>query len=250
MENESSNRSMLTPHSLYDEVVAILSGLIGGGRYGLKIRVPHALVMTFLFGSNLSFIKKLHLIAKLALEHASNLAAFAFSYKLILAALKAVSQKIRQSSGSLKSTSRHHVMKALVCLIVDGPQILRKQSSSVDTISTPGIPAQPYHSFLAGAFGGYFVWGRYSGVNYQLLLYLVSRILVASIKLASEKGVWPFSSKRLMFPKVYPWAAAGIWGTVMMLFEEFPDVLHPSLKRSMDEIYRFNLSPSRTDLNE
>eukprot|EP00804_Cyclotella_cryptica_P017696 CCRYP_020686-RA/>CCRYP_020686-RA protein AED:0.35 eAED:0.35 QI:282/1/1/1/0/0/5/381/226 len=207
-------------------------------------------VMTFLFGSNLSFIKKLHLIAKLALEHASNLAAFAFSYKLILAALKAVSQKIRQSSGSLKSTSRHHVMKALVCLIVDGPQILRKQSSSVDTISTPGIPAQPYHSFLAGAFGGYFVWGRYSGVNYQLLLYLVSRILVASIKLASEKGVWPFSSKRLMFPKVYPWAAAGIWGTVMMLFEEFPDVLHPSLKRSMDEIYRFNLSPSRTDLNE
>eukprot|EP00804_Cyclotella_cryptica_P017697 CCRYP_020686-RC/>CCRYP_020686-RC protein AED:0.43 eAED:0.43 QI:144/1/1/1/0/0/3/242/97 len=82
MENESSNRSMLTPHSLYDEVVAILSGLIGGGRYGLKIRVPHALVMTFLFGSNLSFIKKLHLIAKLALEHASNLAAFAFSYKV------------------------------------------------------------------------------------------------------------------------------------------------------------------------
>ena len=26
-----------------DEIAAILSGLIGGGRYGLKIRVPHAL---------------------------------------------------------------------------------------------------------------------------------------------------------------------------------------------------------------
>jgi hypothetical protein len=26
-----------------DEIAAILSGVIGGGRYGLKIRVPHAL---------------------------------------------------------------------------------------------------------------------------------------------------------------------------------------------------------------
>lgn len=26
-----------------DEIAAIISGVIGGGRYGLKIRVPHAL---------------------------------------------------------------------------------------------------------------------------------------------------------------------------------------------------------------
>lgn len=32
-----------TNHTLWDEAAAILSGLIGGGRYGLKIRVPHAL---------------------------------------------------------------------------------------------------------------------------------------------------------------------------------------------------------------
>lgn len=130
---------------------------------------------------------------------------------------------------------------------VDGPKFLRKQTTvslSTNTTSSPGIPEQPYHSFLAGAFGGYFVWGRYSGVNYQLLLYLASRILVASIKLASEKGIWPFSSSRFMFPRAYPWAAAGIWGTVMMLFEEYPNVLHPSLKRSMDEIYRFDLASS------
>lgn len=29
--------------ALWNEAAAILSGLIGGGRYGLKIRVPHAL---------------------------------------------------------------------------------------------------------------------------------------------------------------------------------------------------------------
>lgn len=131
---------------------------------------------------------------------------------------------------------------------VDGPLFMRKQTtSSLSTTTSPGIPDQPYHSFVAGAFGGYFVWGSYSGVNYQLLLYLASRIIVASIKLASEKGIRPFSSHRFRFPHAYPWAAAGIWGSVMMLFEEFPDMLHPSLKRSMDEIYRFSLSSSSMD---
>ena len=68
--------------TLWDEVAAILSALIGGGKYGLKIRVPHALVMTFLFSKNMSFRKKIHVIAKLAAEHASNLAAFACVYKV------------------------------------------------------------------------------------------------------------------------------------------------------------------------
>lgn len=68
--------------TLWDEVAAILSALIGGGKYGLKIRVPHALVMTFLFSKNMSFRKKIQVIAKLAAEHASNLAAFACVYKV------------------------------------------------------------------------------------------------------------------------------------------------------------------------
>lgn len=100
-----------------DEIAAILSGLIGGGRYGLKIRVPHALgelvhrhwedrlcicftvltlsfcvitiihlhkstVMTFLFGGGKTFQEKIRTVAKLALEHSSNLAAFAGLYKV------------------------------------------------------------------------------------------------------------------------------------------------------------------------
>jgi hypothetical protein len=43
-------------------------------------------------------------------------------------------------------------------------------------------------------------------------------------------------------------AAAGIWGTVMMLFEEYPDVLHPSLRMSMTEIYRFTSFDSDSQL--
>ena len=125
----------------------------------------------------------------------------------------------------------------MICA-VNGHFPERRHTSST-TSSAPGLPERPYHAFLAGAVGGYYVWGRYSGVNYQLILYLASRILVGCIKLASEKGIPPFSWKRLTFKRTYPWAAAGIWGTVMMLFEEYPEVLHPSLRRSMDEIYRF-----------
>jgi len=91
--------------------------------------------------------------------------------------------------------------------------------------------------FLAGAIGGYIVWGRYSGLNYQLLLYLISRIIVGCFKLAKQKGMW----RKLTFTKTYPWAAAGIWGAVMVMFEECPEILHPSLRRSMEEIYRYSV---------
>ncbi|KAL7528073.1 hypothetical protein ACHAXR_002252 [Thalassiosira sp. AJA248-18] len=240
----SNNGAIPTNHSastatLWDEVAAVLSGLIGGGRYGLKIRVPHAFVMTFLFGSHLSFRKKLKVIAKLATEHASNLAAFAFLYKLVLASLKVLSKRIKQGcNDSIHSGIFRQLSRSLISIIAHGPFLEKRQITSTTT-SAPGLPERPYHAFLAGAVGGYLVWGRYSGVNYQLILYLTSRILVGCVKLASEKGIPPFSWKGLAFSKTYPWAAAGIWGTVMMLFEEYPDVLHPSLRRSMDEIYRF-----------
>jgi hypothetical protein len=92
------DNSSLSPgtHHFWDEAAAILSGLIGGGRYGLKIRVPHAVgeqsldtkfglqfvidrghhcisfaVMTFLFGNNMSFRKKLQVIAKVRVVSAT-----------------------------------------------------------------------------------------------------------------------------------------------------------------------------------
>lgn len=76
----------------HNELHAVLSALLAGARYGIKIRLPHAFVMTFLFRRNLSTTKKLQGVAKLVREHATNLAAFAASYKLILAVLKLVSK--------------------------------------------------------------------------------------------------------------------------------------------------------------
>lgn len=218
---------------LWDEVAAIISGLIGGGRYGLKIRIPHALVMTFLFGNNLSFKNKLKVIARLAAEHSINLASFASLYKLILASLKVLSRLVTVDQSRV-GDMHSGILRRLFKFILNGP------SFSSSKIKIPaGVPERPYHAFLAGAVGGYIIWGRYSSVNYQLILYLASRILVGCFQLAREKGIRPFSWKRLSFTNSYPYGAALIWGTVMMLFEEYPNVLHPSLRRSMDEIYRF-----------
>lgn len=50
------NSLLHAPHHLWDEAAAILSGLIGGGRYGLKIRVPHAVGKTI----HLSIIDRRH----------------------------------------------------------------------------------------------------------------------------------------------------------------------------------------------
>ena len=69
-------------HSIAEEVQAILGALVGGARYGFKIRVPHALVMTVLFRRDLTSTEKLRSVSKLALEHAGNLAMFAAIYKV------------------------------------------------------------------------------------------------------------------------------------------------------------------------
>ncbi len=98
---------------------------------------------------------------------------------------------------------------------------------------SPGYPERNHHALIAGAIGGYFVWGRYSKINVQINLYLLSRVVIA---LGKRHGWHVEESKER-----YALFAALIWGIVMYLFEETPDSLHPSLKMSMDEIYRCKL---------
>jgi peroxisomal membrane protein 4 len=65
-----------------DELHAIVAALVGGARYGIKIRLPHALIMTMLFRRDLTSRQKVESVLKLAYEHASNLGAFATVYKV------------------------------------------------------------------------------------------------------------------------------------------------------------------------
>jgi peroxisomal membrane protein 4 len=68
--------------TLADEIQAIIAALVGGARYGVKVRLPHALVMTVLFRRDLTSKQKIESVLKLAFEHGSNLAAFAAIYKV------------------------------------------------------------------------------------------------------------------------------------------------------------------------
>eukprot|EP00301_Raphidiophrys_heterophryoidea_P020472 c5154_g1_i1.p1 GENE.c5154_g1_i1~~c5154_g1_i1.p1 ORF type:complete len:202 (-),score=39.34 c5154_g1_i1:327-932(-) len=66
-----------------DEIQAILRGGRNGIMYGLKIRFPHAFVMTFLFGQG-SIQSKLKKIFELTYNHARNLCYFVTLYKAML----------------------------------------------------------------------------------------------------------------------------------------------------------------------
>jgi peroxisomal membrane protein 4 len=198
---------------LLEEIREVLLSAFGGARYGAKIRLPHALVMSLLFGGFFSTTSTnnknndikgiLRRVVQLTVEHASNLAKFAAIYKTVLFALKLI--RISSSSSSSSSSS---------C-----PQ---------RNVTVVGQPQYSWHAAIAGAIGGYYSWGHYSAVNQQLLLYLSSRVLL---------GAWKkLTARRIPFPAV----AALIWGAVMYLFEDDAQVLHPSLKSSMDEIYRYS----------
>lgn len=93
-----------------------------------------------------------------------------------------------------------------------------------------------WHSALAGGLGGYLVWAKYSHLNYQIVLYLLSRVIVACAKLIAKQGVQPFAA--IPFERAYPYMATIVWALVMYLYEVHPGTLHPSLLTSMHEIYR------------
>lgn len=158
-----------------------------------------AFVMIFLF-QNGTVREKLRGVVRLTFEHSKNLAVFVGIYKSVLALLRHT-QELR-----------------------DGP---------VKTIV--GKPAAHWHAAVAGGVGGYLVWGKYSGVNYQIVMYLLSRVLISIVKVLAARGYKPFADHT--FPKVYPALATVVWATVMWLYENERASLHPSLSKSMDFLY-------------
>jgi peroxisomal membrane protein 4 len=86
-------------------------------------------------------------------------------------------------------------------------------------------------NFIAGVIGSYFIWTKKTSVNVQIMLYLLSRNLLAISTILSNKYFpnfqYGFSLTSMM-----------VWGIVMYLFEVHPGALQSSLKQSMDFIYK------------
>ncbi|CAH0477048.1 unnamed protein product [Peronospora belbahrii] len=185
---------------MLEAVLAILRGVRNGSFYGTKVRAPHALVMIFLFQKG-SIREKLRGIIRLTFEHSTNLALFVGAYKSVLELLRAHDR---------------HVLGQHVTTDV-------------------GKPSAHWHAAVAGGIGGYLIWGRYSGVNFQIIMYLMSRVLISFVRALAAKGYKPFAQHH--FKHVYPLLATVVWASVMWLYENEPQTLHPSLLKSMQFLY-------------
>ena len=75
------------------------------------------------------------------------------------------------------------------------------------------------------------IFGKYDAVNLQLALYIFSRVVFALAGILKQRYL---PSVELNFS----WFSASVWGAVLTLFEVNGQWLLPSLRSSMDYIYR------------
>jgi len=164
----------------------LVKGAINGLLYGTKIRFPHALVMTALFGRQPTVSEKLQDVLSATRTHAFNLAKFVFLFKSFLFLL-------RHLRGATKN--------------------------------------EPIHYLLSGFVGGSIVFGDNNPINMQINLYLLSRVLMALVRLfVQTANITPPAQSFRMF-------AATVWALVMWLFYCHPTLLQPSLHKSMKTLY-------------
>lgn len=76
------NVESLALNPAYHDLFTVLKGARNGMVYGAKIRFPHALVMTFLFGRGTTS-QKLQYVFKATRQHSLNLTKFVGLYKLL-----------------------------------------------------------------------------------------------------------------------------------------------------------------------
>lgn len=116
------------------------------------------------------------------------------------------------------------------------------------------------HPFLAGLFGGYWVFGHgkagFSSVSQQICIYVFARVVLGLAKLAVQppgdntliggaygghggKGIFGLNEQQLAIVRQRSWPvfASLSWASVMWLFTYYPDVLQPSLRNSMTYMY-------------
>lgn len=78
----AKNIESLALNPAYHDLFTVLKGARNGAVYGAKIRFPHALVMTFLFGRG-STQDRLRFVYRATRQHSLNLTKFVSLYKFV-----------------------------------------------------------------------------------------------------------------------------------------------------------------------
>jgi len=151
-----------------------------------------------------------------------------------------------------KATRQHASNLARFALLYKGSMLALRQTTGGKELS--------HHSFLAGLFGGYWVFGHgkgaYNSVNQQIVIYIFARVVLGLAKLAIQPpsdntlvgssyggrggiGAFKLSEQQITALRNYTWPvfASLSWAGVMYLFEGYPELLQPSLRSSMVYIY-------------
>ena len=95
------------------------------------------------------------------------------------------------------------------------------------------------HHFLSGLLFGTLIFGKKTGINNQIVLYLFSRVMISLVTLGygqlKRGGLeWGLVEKGYFY-----YVLAGVcWGVVMWLFERDRGLLQTSLSNSMEFLYK------------
>ncbi len=105
--------------------------------------------------------------------------------------------------------------KSVVCLLNQ----IRKEPSKI-------------HTLISGFVVGYFVFGmNQNSINYQIILYLLSRVIVGLVQKLAKK-------RKIGKMRFFPYLAMFSWAAVMILFEYNKKALQGSLASSMEFIFK------------
>ncbi|KAJ7655150.1 Tim17/Tim22/Tim23/Pmp24 family-domain-containing protein [Mycena polygramma] len=183
----------------YQPYLAILKGARNGFVYGVKVRFPHALVMSILFGRG-DWQSRARVIFRATKQHAFNLAKFVTLYKTFML--------IQQKSNGGKPRSSDTFLAGLL-----GGYIVFGDRTAVNEQIVLYVVSRVVASFIPRA-----------GTPY-------SSSAPPAAGASTVKPMPPDSRYFTLF-------AALSWGAVMWLFEHRGETIQPGMFNSMVYLYR------------
>lgn len=202
-------------------MLRVLRGTRNGLLYGVKVRAPHALVFSVLFGHG-SVATRLKGVLQATSTHSIRLAKFVLLYKAILNVCGTV---VAPSVTSEMCPSTSSPFRA--------PGFDPRQKSEAKQQRLPGC------AFIAGGIAGYLVFGRtiHNHISQQIVLFLMSRVLVGFAHAMAQEGYFG-KWEKLGNSYGWPLVASLTWASVMALYEYDHTVLNRSLSNSMTYLYK------------
>jgi len=183
----------------YHDYLAILKGARNGFVYGVKVRFPHALVMSILFGRG-DWKSRLRVIYRATRQHAFNLAKFVSIYKTLLLLQKKI------------NGGKERNIDTFVAGLIGG-YIVFGERNAVNEQIVLYVVSRVMASFIPRATSPY------------------NTSPESALASSAVKPIPPDSRYFTLF-------AALSWGAVMWLFQHRGETIQPGMFNSMKYLYR------------